>query len=244
MMDAMTATVLQLSDTHLTATPGGPVSGADPDARLAAVLGAWTALRQRADLVVVSGDDADDASAAAYARLKRVLEPLEAPILALAGNHDRPEDVAAAFGGSTTAEVGAWRIVGLDSSRPEQVHGTVDVAAAWAVLDALDDRPTVVAIHHPPQSRSSHPWFRLDGALDLLEGLGARRHVRAVISGHVHEVFDFVGPGGVALLGCPSTLGAIAHDGPHYEHRADGTTGARVLYLHDDKTFESTVVVA
>ncbi|MDQ6796574.1 MAG: hypothetical protein M3011_00875, partial [Actinomycetota bacterium] len=88
------------------------------------------------------------------------------------------------------------------------------------------------------------PWFRLDGAGALLEGLGRRRHVRAVISGHVHDLFDFEGPGGVALLGCPSTLGAIAHDGAHYEHDVDGVTGARVLYLEDDGTFGSTVVVA
>jgi Icc protein len=240
----MSATVLQLSDMHLTASPGGPVSGADPDRRLAAVLDAWSSLGQRADLVVISGDDADDASAAAYARLASVLEPLDAPVLALPGNHDVPDGVAAAFGGSMTAEVGGWRIVGLDSSRPEQVHGTVDVPAALAVLDALDDRPTVVGIHHPPRSRSSHPWFRLDGATELLEGLGSRPHVRAVISGHVHDLFDFEGPGGVALLGCPATLGAIAHDGDHYEHSPDGITGARALYLQDDGTFASTVVVA
>lgn len=240
----MTVTVLQLSDTHLTATPGGPVSGADPDRRLATVLDAWSALGQRADLVVISGDDADDASPEAYARLATALEPLGAPVLALAGNHDTPEGVAAIFGGATTAEVGAWRIVGLDSSRPQQVHGTVEVAAALAVLDALDDRPTVVGIHHPPRSRSSHPWFRLDGGSDLLEGLGGRAHVRAVISGHVHDVFDFKGPGGVALLGCPSTLAALAHDGAHYEHSAEGITGARVLHLHDDGTLASTVVVA
>ncbi len=240
----MTVTVLQLSDTHLTATLGGPVSGADPDRRLAAVLHAWLGRDQRADLIVVSGDDSDDASAASYARLAEMLEPLGAPILALAGNHDRPERVTAVFGGATTAEVGAWRIVGLDSSRPEQVHGTVDVPAVLALVDALDDRPTVVAIHHPPRSRSTHPWFRLDGAAELLEGLSTRGHVRAVISGHVHDLFDFEGPGGVALLGCPSTLGAIAHDGHHYEHDTAGITGARVLSLHDDGTFASTVVMA
>jgi Icc protein len=240
----MTATVLQLSDTHLTATPGGPVSGADPDRRLAAVLRAWSDLGEQADLVVVSGDDADDASAEAYARLAAVLQPLGAPILALAGNHDVPEGVAAAFGGAATAEVGAWRIVGLDSSRPEQVHGTVDVPAALRLLDALDDRPTVVGIHHPPRSRSTHAWFRLDGAEDLLEGLARRPHVRAVISGHVHEPFDFEGPGGLSLLGCPSTLGSISHHGAHYEHNPRGTTGARALYLHDDGTFGSTIVAA
>ncbi len=240
----MTVTVLQLSDTHLTAEPGGPVSDADPDRRLAAVVGAWSALGRRADLVVVSGDAADDASPAAYARLVDALDVLDAPVLALAGNHDRPEGVADAFGAATTAEVGGWRIVALDSSRPPQVHGTVDVPAALGTLDALDGRPTAVAIHHPPRSRSTHPWFRLEGAAELLDGLGARAHVRAVISGHVHDVFDFEGPGGVALLGCPSTLVAISHEGDRYQRNPDGATGARILDLHDDATFASTILVA
>lgn len=240
----MTATVLQLSDTHLTAVPGGPVSGRDPDGRLAAVLGAWAATGQPPDLVVVSGDDADDASPAAYDRLARALDPLDAPVLALAGNHDHPALVAEAFPGPPVAEIGSWRVVALDSSRPGQVHGTVDVAGAAAVLDGLDDRPTLVAIHHPPVSRSLHDYFQLEGGDGLLAALGDRPHVRALISGHLHDPFEFEGPGGLALLGCPSTLVAMRHIGDRWETGAGGPTGARVLYLADDGSFTTTILAA
>jgi len=228
------ATVLQLSDTHLTAQLGGPVNGLDPDARLEVVLAAVRRSGLRPDLVVLTGDNADDASQPACERLRHAVTTLGAPVLAVAGNHDDPAIVADVFGAGHQAEVGAWRVVTFDSSRPGQIHGTLDVPAAIARLDALDARQTVVAVHHPPRSRSTHPWFRLDGADALLEGLTARPHVRAVITGHVHDAFSFSGPGGLALLGCPSTLMAISHAGTDMEIGSKGPTGARILTLDGD----------
>lgn len=240
----MTTTVLQLSDMHLASAPGEPTYGRDPDARLATVLTAWADRDETADLVVLTGDNTDSGAAEAYARLATTLQPLDAPVLAVPGNHDVPHRVAAVFGLRQTAEVGAWRVVGLDSSRPQQVHGTVDVPAAMELLDSLDDHPTVVAIHHPPLSPSRHEWFRLDGAAELLDALAARPHVRAVISGHLHEEFDYDGPGNLSLLGCPSTLVGIEHHGDSYEVGGNTPTGARVLHLEDDGTVTSSLLTA
>jgi len=85
---------------------------------------------------------------------------------------------------------------------------------------------------------------RLDGGEELLTALARRPEVRALISGHLHDPFDFEGPGGLALLGCPSTLAAIEHDGDSYEVQADGATGARILHLEDDGTMSSTLLFA
>ena len=236
-------TVLQLSDIHLTAA-GGVVQGVDPDERLATVLAAWGAVDEDADLVLLTGDNADDGSAEAYARLAAAVAPLGAPVVALPGNHDVPATLAATFGEPPVVELGAWRIVGLDTSRPDQVHGTLDVPAALDLLDRPGGRPTLVALHHPPASASTHEWFRLDGGADLLAGLAERPWVRAVASGHLHEAFDIEGPGGLALLGAPSTYVAIAHDGPAFRIGVDEPRGARVLHLEDDGTFSSTLLVA
>lgn len=238
------AVVLQLSDIHLADAPGGLVAGRDADAQLAAVLGAWERLGEQADLVVLTGDNTDGAVPEAYARLAARLRVLDAPVLAVPGNHDVAGRVADAFGGEAVAEIGAWRVVGLDSARPGQVHGEVDVPAAMRLLDGLDDRPTVVAIHHPPVTPSTHEWFQLDGAAELLAGLRRRPHVRIVVSGHVHSAFEVDGARGLAFLGCPSTLVAIEHEGARYEIAPEGVTGARVLHLEDDGSFSSTVLAA
>lgn len=240
----MATTVLQLSDIHFAGSPDRLVEGHDPAARLEAVLDTWAARHGTADLVLLTGDNADDGSPEAYARLAPAVQRLAIPVLAVPGNHDVAHRVAVVFGTRRTAEVGTWRVVGLDSSRPDQIHGTIDVPAALRLLDDLDARPTVVAIHHPPVSPSTHEWFQLDGADALLDGLAARPHVRMVVSGHLHEAFEYEGPGQLSLLGCPSTLVGIRHRGESYEIGADIPTGARVLHLGDDGRFTSSLVAA
>lgn len=238
------ATVLQLSDIHFTRTASDDVHGVDPTRRLLAVLDRWRRTGWAADLVLLTGDNSEDGTVEAYRRLREALVPLGAPIVAIAGNHDDRGNQEKVFAPAGPVEVGRWRVLGLTSAVPHQVHGTIDAAAVARELDGLDDRPTIVAIHHPPVSRSTHEWFRLDGGDELLTVLGARPHVRALVSGHLHEVFDFDGPGDLALLGAPAVLVPIAHDGPDWEVGVDAPAGARILHLADDGTLTTTLLEA
>lgn len=240
----MSAIVLQLSDTHLRAEPGPGPDGRDPDERLATVLAAWSRMGERPDVVVLSGDNADDASAGGCRRLRQAVGALGAPVLAVPGNHDDATVVADVIGGPRVVETGAWRVVGIDTSRPGQVHGTVDVEALCATLDELDGRPTLLVQHHPPRSRSTNAVFQLDGADDLLAALGARPQVRILASGHLHDAFEMEGPGGLGLLGCPSTLVAIGHRGDEMEIGADAPTGGRVFRLADDGSWSAELLAA
>lgn len=239
-----TTTVLQLSDTHLPVTPGPSGYGPDADVRLATVLEAWAATGETADLVLLTGDLADDGSRQGCERLAAAVSALGGPVLAIPGNHDRPEVVATTWGAPPVAAVGAWRVVGIDTTIPGEVHGTVDVAAAMALVDATSPHPTLLALHHPPISRSTHDQFRLLGASDLLAALVDRPHVRALVAGHLHDAADLEADTGLAVLGAPSTLMALTHDGPDMEIAPDAPTGARVLRLADDGTFTSTILEA
>lgn len=239
----MTATVLQLSDTHLGASSTGRPHGLDPDARLGAVLDAWRSTGRRADAVVLTGDLADDGTSAGCARLAAALRPLDAEVLAVPGNHDAPAAVAEVFGRRSSVEVGGWRLVGVDTSLAGRVEGRLDAEAVLAHLDSLDDRPTALALHHPPRGPSSHPWFQLDGADALLAGLRRRSQVRLVLSGHLHQAFDLA-DGSLGLLGAPSTLYAIRHLGERFVDDPAGPTGGRVVDLHDDGSWQADLLVA
>jgi Icc protein len=237
------ATVLQLSDLHFTREEGGRIDDVDPEEGLALVLEAWAELDVDADLVLLTGDNAEDGSTEALERLRDRTAVLQAPVMAIPGNHDLPEAVAAVFGEQRVAEVGGWRIVGVDTTRPHQIHGTIDVPVLADTLGRLDERPTVLALHHPPRSPSTHDWFKLEGEAALVDLLATVPHVRAVVSGHLHDPFDFETGSGTALLGCPSTFVAIGHDQDRFTILPDAPLGARVLHLNDDGTFGTSVLV-
>lgn len=226
--------VLQISDTHLRAEPNTPADR-DPDKALARTL--RTVAGHEVDLVLLTGDLADDGSVEALQRLgDSVAASFGAPTMAIAGNHDTIDNVRAVFGPGDAVEIGEWRVVGCETMIPGEVHGAIDVDEMSRRLDALDDRPTVLAVHHPPRSTSTHPWFRLIGAEAMLDALRRRPHVRAVASGHLHEAFR-LNDGQLALCGAPSTYYAIEHSGDSWRVVDDATVGAQLLTLGDDGSF-------
>lgn len=226
-------TVLQISDTHLRAEPNTPVDK-NPDAALLASIDAVREIK--ADLVLLTGDLADDGSLAALRRVRDLVGAMSAPVLAVAGNHDDVGNVRTVFGTADMVEIGSWRVVAVESVISGHEHGAVDVDELTRRLDRVDDRPTVIAVHHPPRSPSTHPWFRLIGAEHMLAALRVRPHVRAVVSGHLHQAFDRR-EGGLELCGSPSSYYAIEHTGGTYRLVDDGVVGAQVLTLGDNGSF-------
>lgn len=238
----MPTRILQLSDLHLRAAPG-PVEGRDPDLRLRAVLEAYRAAGSNADLILLTGDLADDGSEAACRRLAAALEPLATPVLAVPGNHDTARAVRDTFG-AAEAQAGPWRILGVESARPDQIHGTLDVPDVLRRLDALGPGPTLIAMHHPPLTATRHPWFRCEGAEELLAALADRPRVKAIAAGHLHEAFELRSAAGLPVFGCPSTYKAFRHIDDELVDDESEATGARLLELHDDGTLRTSVLNA
>jgi Icc protein len=226
-------TVLQLSDTHLAHDEPDPGDPTSPDAGVRRTLAALG--ERRPDLVLLTGDLSNDGTVTACQRLRAMVEHLGAPILATVGNHDLPGAITEVFGTADTAELGNWRIVVVDTTIPGRDDGQVDVEAFGSRLDAVDPRPTLVALHHPPVSPSTHEMFHLAGATELLDACAARPHVRGIVSGHLHEAFEG-SAGDVALVGCPSSWYAIVHEGDTYRLAAEGFVGAHLFELDDDGT--------
>lgn len=227
------ATILQISDTHLRAVPHTPADN-DPDAALLATIDAVRDVD--ADLVLLTGDLADDGSLAAIQRLRTVVAGLSSSLLAVAGNHDDLGHVRTVFGNLDTVEVGRWRVMGVETIVPGEDHGSVDVRRLCQRLDQVDDRPTLLALHHPPRSPSTNSMFKLIGAESLLAALRDRPHVRAIASGHLHEVFDR-DEGDLKMYGAPSSWYALEHVGDEYRLVSEGLVGAQVLTLSDDGSF-------
>lgn len=230
--------LLQLSDTHLLG-PGSmsPHPRIDPEARLVAVLAAAVEVGPY-DALVLTGDIADDASCEAVRRVHELVRPLAPVVVAAPGNHDDTDVVTREFG-TESPQVGGWQIRSVATNVPGEIPGR-----AGPVLDLLDDSdgPTIMLMHHPVRSRSTHPWFTLAGAAEMEQRLREHRYPLILLSGHLHEAFeDSIGE--VRLYGAPATFYGIAHDGDAWTPHGS-PTGALVVDLADDGTSEAHVVLA
>lgn len=240
--DNSTHTILQLSDMHFVAAAGELVYGADPDAQFEATLAACAdQVTGGVDLVLLTGDLTDDRSPAAYERLAGRVEQLGWPVIAFAGNHDDADVLARHFATPQVHDLGDWQVLCLDTARPGQVHGTVDVAAAATALGGLGEQ-VLVAMHHPPVSPSTRRTFSLDHDEEFLALIAASPQVKGIIAGHLHQPFVRTLPGGAPLWGCPSTLVGAIHEGDSYRNGEGTVTGAQLIELSADGTATSRLI--
>jgi len=209
------ARILQLTDTHLFAEPGGRLGGVDVDASLAAVIEHAVSAHPLADLVLATGDLVHEETAASYERLAGYLARLQRPVFCLPGNHEDKGLLAGQCRVSPHLRddkeviVGDWRILLLDSAQPPEPGGYLpeaELALLEQALAADPDRPTLVALHHPPVSIGS-PWMdamSVANADELFAVLDRYGGVRAVVFGHIHQRFETT-RAGVRYLGTPAT---------------------------------------
>jgi 3',5'-cyclic-AMP phosphodiesterase len=207
--------LVQLSDPHIGAEWGAP----DAVGRLAAAVGSVRALPQQPDAVLVSGDLADNATDAEYAQLRDLLALIDAPSYVLPGNHDDRDALHRNFGvpGADgepvqyAADMGAVRLVVLDTTRPGEDHGELDADRLdWleAELAAEPEAPTMVAMHHPPLSTGLPAMDAIGLPVADRRALGEvvqrHPHVLRLVGGHMHRTVA-AELAGRLVLAAPST---------------------------------------
>lgn len=167
------------------------------------------------DLVLLTGDVSEDASAASYARVAVRLGTLGAPVLALPGNHDDPEVMKEHFpmgpwGGPGIFERAPWLVVALDSTSPGEISGKFsqqNLESFDACMRGSKVEHILVALHHQPVPVNS-PWidrYALEEPERFLVYLDREKRVRGVAWGHVHHAFAS-DRNGVSFLGAPSSV--------------------------------------
>lgn len=194
---ASALTLAHVTDPHLLADPGGTLLDWPTRPSFEAVL---THVRTVApDVLLLTGDLAQDAQPATYRAVEALVAPLGVPCLALPGNHDDPTVMQQMLTGpvdasTSVASMGGWHLVLLDSHVPGGTHGRLSPTA----LQMLDDLlvrlrgPTLVAVHHPPVPVGAD-WLdaiRLYEPESLHTCLQRHPQVRLVLCGHVHQAHE------------------------------------------------------
>lgn len=157
--------IFQLSDLHLRGDGQLSFQVADTRHWLEVAADHLRRIVTRDDVIVFTGDLADNGDAGAYAMLYAALSPLPAPIYALPGNHDRrglmqkllpawcPAEPDIAPYLCYVVENDPLRLILMDSMHPGSHSGHCHLPVArWLeqTLAAAPERPTLLFTHHPP----------------------------------------------------------------------------------------------
>lgn len=205
--------VLQITDPHLLADPAGGLLGVNTRDSLDAVIDKVIKDHGQPDLILATGDIAQDGSEEAYRVFGERLGAFSCTSAWIAGNHDKP-DVLARVASEYQANrrhiiQGGWQFILLDSSVRGQVYGELAEAELEFLASTLEqgpDVPTLIALHHHPVDIGSE-WMKDIGLRNrnaFWRVVERFPQVKIVLWGHIHQEYDLERRG-VRLLATPST---------------------------------------
>lgn len=244
--------ITQITDTHLYGKPSGTLLKMNTNETLGHVLELVKASEDEIDLVLATGDIAQDASDKAYTNFLEIIATLNSPFRWIPGNHDNAtvmNRIAEGTGASEkTAQINNWLIVLLDTSILGQVHGKLaktEVNFLTSVLRAAEKDDNIehclIAMHHNPVLGSS-AWMKdigLENGGKFFEVIKTSKKVRCVLYGHIHQELDFEHEG-VRCLCTPSTCIQFKQNVTSFSlDRVN--PGYRSLQLFTDGSIESEV---
>ncbi len=220
--------IAQISDLHIRMPGQKAYRRVATDRYLPPAVAALNAQQPTPDLIMITGDLTDFGRPAEYRYLRDMLDPLRAPYYLLPGNHDEREALRAAFPDhgylqqpgpflQYTIEDQPLRIIVLDTVVPMQSHGMLcEQRLSWldARLREAPERPTVIAMHHPP-FRTGIAHMDAIGLLkgaDALESLVKRySHIERIMAGHLHRTI-FRRFGNTVVSTCPAPAHQVVLD--------------------------------
>jgi 3',5'-cyclic AMP phosphodiesterase CpdA len=193
--------IVQITDLHCRPRGLGANRVVESNMLAERALRAVARLDPAADLVLITGDLADLGEPEAYALLgEMIARRLHVPVFAIPGNHDNREAMIANLPG--TRHEGGFvqyaiedmpvRVVMLDTLVPGAAHGELcDARLAWleATLARAPDRPTLIAMHHPPFvcGIGHMDAINLRAAERFVAVIARHRQVERIVCGHHHR---------------------------------------------------------
>ncbi|ABD89405.1 metallophosphoesterase [Rhodopseudomonas palustris] len=240
--------IIVINDLHLV-PEGELVRGQDTNKAFECGWREIAPLVECADLVVVNGDVAHNASVEGYRRFRRATQEIKSKLMVTVGNHDDRERLAIELGAAHLDNTGyvqaahhaAASVVLLDTLVPGRPEGALcAVRLAWLreQLDLAAERPVIAIMHHPPLNLGVDALDEvalLDGCDALLELLSRRSAPVTLLAGHHHiSASGRIGP--ISYCICPAFSGPPARFGlwGHAPNFGPGANGACALTVRQD----------
>ncbi len=216
--------IVQISDTHLFEDPQAQFLGMNTEESFQSVL---SLIKQEqllkndpnqdvnnpVTIFIATGDIAQTPSVTTYTRFLEQMKTFDQPCVWLQGNHDLSHlflDAQDQQANKNLIELGQdWLVIMLNSSNDHEIEGRFsNNELNWLAnqLKAYPNRHIIVALHHNPLKIYSN-WLDQCGLMnadEFWQVIDQAPQVRAVIHGHIHQVFEAM-RGNVHVWSCPST---------------------------------------
>ena len=241
--------IAQVTDIHLFADEDQKLLGLPTIQSFQTVIERLQRLQPQPDVLLLTGDLSQDGTPASYELLQNLLSPLKMPTYWLPGNHDCVNAMQQVLNRAPISprkafKRGGWNFILINSRVPGCVHGQLSSETLdWLEfrLKLMGDRPTVIALHHPP-FRINSDWLdtsTLQNPQELFALLERHSQVKLVLFGHIHQEFNHQRHG-VHYLGTPST--SIQFEPQSSKFSLDHKyPGFRLLNLYADGRWETWI---
>ncbi len=242
--------LLQITDLHLLLNAEDSMLGVKTEHSFRQVLDSAIGQHGNFDLILLTGDLAQDPCPESYHRLLETLVPLKTPCLCLPGNHDDFGLMQRILNRDPVTckkrwQSENWQIIALNSQKKGQASGMIASAEFEYLTRQLvlyPDLYTLIAVHHHcvPCGSSWMDNMMIENSEELLELLTQFPQVKAVTCGHVHQVMR-TRRDKVELLATPSTCFQFKPGCTELALDDDKSPAYRIFELHGDGRLESRV---
>lgn len=246
----VSTSLLQITDMHILPGPDEALLGIDTEHYFHAVLEHAFANNQHFDLILVTGDLAQDPCPSSYLRILNSLEARNTPCVCLPGNHDNYELMQQILNTSLIncrkqIFLENWQLICLNSQIPDAAEGRLSNQELLFLEDCLSSKPeryALIAVHHHCLKTNS-PWMdtmMIENSRELWEIIDKYPQVKAITTGHIHQVMD-ISPASVRVLGAPSTCFQFTPDSKTFSVETTAP-GYRLIQLYADGRLETDII--
>ena len=242
--------LLQITDMHLFEKDESCLLGVNTAKSFEAVLEQVKKQDVPFDLILATGDIAQDYSEGAYACFARMVKPLNKPVFWLPGNHDDGPKMTRVMPTLDISDarniiVGKWQFIMLDTQVYNSPLGWIDGDDLSYIQKCVESRPdlnTVICLHHNAFTVNS-AWLdqhELKNKIELLSLIHKYKNVKLVLCGHIHQEQDFIDAEGIRFISTPSTCIQFAPLSFNFALDTKGP-GWRYLTFNPDGTISTQV---
>lgn len=248
--NAASISILQLSDLHILAASEDKMMGINTEHYFRACLDQAFAEKHHFDLILLTGDLAQDPCPESYRRILDSIEVYRTPCICLPGNHDDYDLMQQVFNTDSIncrkqVLLDNWQLIGLNSQIPGDPGGRLSMEELDFLehcLSGFPERHALIAVHHHCLETKS-PWMDtmiIENSRQLLAIVGKYPQVKAITTGHIHQVMD-VKTATLRVMGAPSTCFQFSPETPEFSV-SDTAPGYRLIKLYADGRVESEVI--